>query len=135
MTTWMVSGSPPDWRTASSRWSRRPMEPVVGLSLPSMAPIRSSQTAVDSLATAEPPGSAAALADQTGFTYSLAPSNGLSTFSPGLVGGLVGPPGSSGSVGLGEGLGEGLGSGSGSSEPSQVTPFSLKEEGMSLLPE
>ncbi len=44
------------------------MSPVVGLSLPSMALIRSSQTPVGWSATASPPGSAAALADQIGFT-------------------------------------------------------------------
>jgi hypothetical protein len=43
-----------------------------------MAPIRSIQTPVGWLAMAEPPGSAAALADQIGSIYQVAPANGLS---------------------------------------------------------
>jgi hypothetical protein len=50
----------------------------------------SSHTPVGWLDTFVPPGSAAALADQSGFTYCLAPTNGLSTCVPGgtdVVGG------------------------------------------------
>jgi len=50
-----------------------------------MAPMRSIHTAVLLLATAEPPGSAAALPDQTGSMYQRAPLNGLSKRGPTLV--------------------------------------------------
>jgi len=47
--------------------------------------MRSIHTAVLLLATAEPPGSAAALPDQTGSMYQRAPLNGLSNRGPTLV--------------------------------------------------
>ena len=50
-----------------------------------MAPMRSIHTAVLLLATAEPPGSAAAFPDQTGSMYQRAPLNGLSKRGPTLV--------------------------------------------------
>src|SRR5690606_32198701 len=106
--TWNVSAP---WSTASSRWSRRPIRPPA----PSIAAMRSIQTAVGSSATAEPPGSEAALADHSGFTYTLAPAYGLSTRSPGgsvLGGGSVGPV-----------------------EPVQTVPFSVKLAGAGLEPE
>src|SRR3954464_12980893 len=74
--------SPAPWATAASRWARRPLAPGV----PLMAAMRSSHRAVDWLAILPPPP-ADALADQSAFTYSLAPAKGLSTRAPG------GPPG------------------------------------------
>src|SRR3954451_16061508 len=55
--------------------------------VPAMAAIGSSQTAVGVLDTRLPPGSAAALAFHSGFTYPVAPRYGLSTLGP-----PVGPP-------------------------------------------
>src|SRR5690606_29516108 len=46
----------------------------------SIAPMRSIHTAVLKRATRSPPGSALALADQTGSTYQLAPTKGLSSW-------------------------------------------------------
>src|ERR1041384_4246448 len=87
MTNWIVSGWPAAWRTASSRCATKPLAPAA----PSIAAMRSIHTPVGWLATRLPPGSAAAFADQSGFTYIFAPTYGLSTRSlpPGLPGVVV----------------------------------------------
>lgn len=84
---------------------------------PPMAAMRSSHTPVGWLETREPPGSAAAFADHSGFTYTLAPEYGLSTLVPG-PGGSVGSVGSVGPV----------------ESTLQVTPSSLKVAGIALEP-
>src|SRR4051812_9970730 len=66
-------------------WARTPIPPLT----PLMAAIRSSQTPVGWLETRLPPGSAAAFADHSGFTYTLAPAYGLSTRP---LGSVVPPP-------------------------------------------
>lgn len=64
---------------------------------------------------ASPPGSAAALADHSGFTYAFTPAYGLSARSPdgGSVGGSVGPP----------------------VDPSHTVPLSLIWVGAAFVPE
>jgi hypothetical protein len=82
MTIWMYTGFAPfaaSWATAWSRWSARPIEPVVALPLPVIALIRSSHTPVGWLATRLPPGSAVASARHCGLLYPVAPAYGLST--------------------------------------------------------
>lgn len=66
MTTWNRLAP---WSSAVSRCSRR----LIASDEPSMAAMRSIQTNPGSSAMALPPGSAAALADQSGFTYAVAP--------------------------------------------------------------
>lgn len=61
MTTWKRSAP---WLTAVSRCARSPRAPGV----PPIAAMRSIQTNDGSSAMTSPPGSAAALADQSGFT-------------------------------------------------------------------
>src|SRR3954452_12682521 len=99
----------------------------------------SSQMPVGWLEIRLPPGSAAALADQSGLTYHLAPTNGFTMWVPPL------PP-----VGVGVGVGVGLllrvavGVGVGEDvrvgdpvglvvTPLQVTPFSVNVVGFGLL--
>lgn len=72
MTSWIVCAP---WLTALLRWSSRPIPPAT----PLIAAMRSSHTAVGWLEILLPPGSAAAFADHSGFTYTLAPAYGLST--------------------------------------------------------
>ncbi len=66
MTTWNRFAP---WSSAVSRCSRR----LIAEAEPSMAAMRSIQTKAGVSAMAAPPGSAAALADQSGFTYAVAP--------------------------------------------------------------
>src|SRR5688572_11808737 len=76
----MVSWAPAAWRTASSRCAATPRAPPV----PLIAAMRSIHTAVGWFAILLPPGSAFALAAQSGLTYCFAPTYGLSTRLPGF---------------------------------------------------